>query len=330
MGIPMLRMIALLALLTTMHCFNNIVLDSMSRRKPNLRPVSVYSEAPRGCFSPGASARILLLPVKGTIMSSNEQNVRDRVSPSQVAAVLEAAGRDKSIKTVLLQIDSPGGSVGASDLIYELIRKAQEKHNYKVYAHIDDLGASGGYYAAMAADYINARPTALVGSIGVIMRGFELTGLLDKSGIKYRTIQTGKNKDTLSPFREMTAEEKAYYQKEVEHSYERFLQIVKTGRKEKISAENLRTIADGRVMNANRARDAGLIDSTDYLEDYIKKIKERESMGSVEVVAYLPAEYSNYSLYDVQIGPPEQLPQIIRDTLRSQFGLFYIWEPYLN
>jgi len=302
----------------------------MSRRKPNLRPVTVYSEAERGCFSPGASARILILPIKGTILNSTEQNVRDRVSPSQVAAVLEAAARDKSIKTVLLQIDSPGGAVGASDLIYELIRKAQEKHTYKVYAHIEDLGASGGYYAAMAADHINARPTALVGSIGVIMRGFELTGLLDKSGIKYRTIQTGKNKDTLSPFREMTPEEKAYYQKEVEHSYDRFLQIVKNGRKDRISMENLRNIADGRVMNASRAREAGLIDSTVYLEDYIKQIKEREKMSSVEVVAYLPAEFSNYSLYDVQTGPAEQLPQILRETLRSQFGLFYIWEPFLN
>ena len=190
-----------------------------------------------------------------------------------------------------------------------------------------DLGASGGYYIAMAARNINAQPTAIVGSIGVIMGGFELSGLMEKLGIAYNTIRSGENKDTLSPFRPMREDERARLEAQIERTYEGFLSIVSNGRGDRLSGDELRNLADGRVFDAEQSRQYRLVDSVGYIEDYIDTIRREAGIGNASVVAYLPEGTPAHNLYDIGSRPAvSALSRLEAMGLVSGYRLFYIWE----
>lgn len=173
---------------------------------------------------------------------------------------LNQFGKDDGIKAVILRIDSPGGGVASSQEIYDAVLDLKKKK--KVVASMGSVAASGGYMIACAADKIVANPGTITGSISAVMHFANAEELLKKLGLKASVVKSGKFKDTGSPVREMTAEEKALIQELVDDIYDQFLDMV--ARDRNIPKEKLRKIADGRVFTGRQAHKLGLVD---YLGD---------------------------------------------------------------
>ena len=327
-----LSIVGIATLLSACLVFNDVYVGGVPLASPDapLEEVVLYATdaGQQGCLGGiGAEGpRILLIPIEGVIGDGGILE-RDVTSPAYVRRVLDTAAQDSSIRAILIHVNSPGGTVSASDLIYHMISEYSSRRNLPVYAHVADLGASGGYYIAMAARNINAQPTAIVGSIGVIMGGFELSGLMEKLGITYNTIRSGENKDTLSPFRPMREDERARLEAQIERTYEGFLSIVSNGRGDRLSGDELRNLADGRVFDAEQSRQYRLVDSVGYIEDYIDTIRREAGIGNASVVAYLPEGTPAHNLYDIGSRPAvSALSRLEAMGLVSGYRLFYIWE----
>lgn len=174
--------------------------------------------------------------------------------------------KDKSIKAIVLRVDSPGGGVVPSQEIYEEVRKAAAQK--KVIVSMGSVAASGGYYISAPASRIIANPGTITGSIGVIMEVPNIKGLMDKIGVKTEVIKSGKHKDIASVFREMGSEEKEIIQGVMNDVHEQFIKAVSDGRR--IPIEDVRKIADGRIFSGNQAAKIGLVDEIGDLEYAIK------------------------------------------------------------
>lgn len=205
--------------------------------------------------------RVAVLSVEGAI-----------IKPDRIVRKIQWAKEDKSVKALVLRVDSPGGSVGASQEIYRALEDFKSSGKPLVVS-MGNVAASGGYYISAPADYIYANPGTITGSIGVIVQHTEIKDLLEKFGIKTTTIKTGKFKDTLSPFRELSPEEKAYIEETIRDAYEQFLQAILKYRSKKLSEEQLRQIADGRIFTGKKAKELGLVDELGNLQDAIQKAK---------------------------------------------------------
>ncbi|HMS33948.1 MAG TPA: signal peptide peptidase SppA [Ignavibacteria bacterium] len=176
-------------------------------------------------------------------------------------------GDDKSIKAIILKVNTPGGGVAASQEMYEIIKRTRDKGK-PVIVSISSLGASGGYYAACGGSIIVADPGSLVGSIGVIMNLMNFKDLAEKIGITENIIKSGELKDAGNPFRELNEKDKEYFQDIVNDSYDQFLDVVSMERK--MDKEKLKEYANGRVFTGRQAKDIGLIDSLGTFEDAVR------------------------------------------------------------
>lgn len=184
-----------------------------------------------------------------------------------VTSELRKIGKITTIKAVVLRINSPGGSIGAVQEIYEEVNRLKEKGK-KIVVSMGDVGASGAYYIACAADKIVANPGTVTGSIGVLMSLGNMEELFRKIGIKVEVIKRGKHKDIGSLSREMTAEEKRLLQGLIDDAYDQFLQVVIEGRNfKKSKAEK---IAQGQVFTGRQAKDLGLIDEIGNFQDAVR------------------------------------------------------------
>ncbi len=206
--------------------------------------------------------RVAVIKVKGAI-----------IEPDRIVSRIQQAKEDKSVKALVLRVDSPGGSVGASQEIYRALEDFKSSGK-PIVVSMGNVSASGGYYISAPADLIFANPGTITGSIGVIVQHTELKDLLEKLGIRTTAIKTGKFKDTLSPFRDLTPEEKEYLQKTIEDAYEQFLQAILKYRSKKIGEQKLREIADGRVFTGRVAKELGLVDELGNLQDAINRAKQ--------------------------------------------------------
>jgi protease-4 len=164
-----------------------------------------------------------------------------------------------------------------------------------------DVGASGGYYVAVAADKIVAHPTAVTGSLGVIMMTVNARGLLEKIGVETTAVTSGPRKDMGSPLRPMTEEERAIFQGVIDFFYKRFLTVIQEGRPN-LRPEEIRKLADGRIYTGEQAKDVGLVDSIGYLEDAIDLAKRQAGLSEARVVMYRkPGEYKQ-NIYSKFMG----------------------------
>ena len=190
--------------------------------------------------------KILLLDITGFL--SDVAPWKPYSPPSttlkDVKEKLRKADKDKRVKGVVLRINSPGGTVTASDSIYEEIRRFKEERKIPIVAQMIDTAASGGYYAALAADQIAAQPTTITGSIGVIIQKFNLHELLSKIGILSTPVKSGLHKDIGSPFRPQTEEEVKILQQTIDHLYSRFVDMVTENRKS-LERNQVVELADG-------------------------------------------------------------------------------------
>ena len=177
------------------------------------------------------------------------------------------------VKAIILRINSPGGSVGACQEIYDEVRRAKEEKGKKVIISMGDLAASGGYYISAGADYILANPGTITGSIGVIVGNINFQELMDRWGIKMNIIKSGKYKDTLSSWREMTEEEREHLQKLVDKVYLQFINAVAEGRE--MDLDEVKGIADGRIFSGEEALELGLVDRLGGFQEAIRVAVEK-------------------------------------------------------
>ncbi|HVE85693.1 MAG TPA: signal peptide peptidase SppA [Myxococcales bacterium] len=185
-------------------------------------------------------------------------------SKATLKAIREFA-EDDHIKAVVIRIDSPGGAVGPSQEIYAAVRHLSAKKH--VVASMGSLAASGGFYIACAAEKVFANPGTLTGSIGVIFQLPNVSGLMKWAGVEMRTITAGKLKDSGSPFRDMTPEERAYFEGVLHDVHEQFIQAVADGRK--LKPEDVRPSADGRVFTGRQAKELKLVDELGGFEEAV-------------------------------------------------------------
>lgn len=198
------------------------------------------------------------LPIHGTIMNSDSSSPWEDSGVAQWSRRLNEMAKDKEIKAIVLDINSPGGSVGAVQELYSQIERVRKEKGIPVVALFDDVAASGGYYIASACDRIVAHPGTLTGSIGVIFDVTNLQGLFQKVGFKMDPIKSGKFKDIGSPARPMTPEERALLQAVIMDAYGQFTEAVSQGRN--IPLEQVKKLADGRIFSGDQALANHLVD----------------------------------------------------------------------
>ncbi|MEK6691472.1 MAG: signal peptide peptidase SppA [Nitrospirota bacterium] len=201
--------------------------------------------------------KVALVRIEGVILDSKK-----------AIEQLKRYKEDKSVKAIVIRVDSPGGGVVPSQEIYEEIKKIKEKGEKKVVISMGAMAASGGYYISCPADKIVANPGSITGSIGVIMELANIEGLLEKIGVKSVVVKSGKHKDIGSVLRAMSAEEKEILQRVLDDVHNQFIEAVAKGRG--IKEDVVRGIADGRIFTGKQAKELGLIDEIGNLEDTIK------------------------------------------------------------
>ncbi|MBI3994824.1 MAG: signal peptide peptidase SppA [Nitrospirae bacterium] len=277
--------------------------------------------------------KIVLVDLTGVI-SEEEKGSSLAPEPNPVARIkeeLKMASRDPAVKAVVLRINSPGGTVTASDLIHHELEVFKKQTGKKVIASILDLGASGGYYVAAAADRIMAHPTTVTGSIGVIMLSVNVEGLLEKIGVTGTSIKSGDKKDMGSPLRPMTPEERQLFQGVINQMYDRFVSVVAAGRKN-LSLDQVKRAADGRIYTAQQALDLGLVDRIGYLDDALALAKTEAGLREASVVIYArPGAYKD-NIYSEAPDFASRTVNIVNLDLKSfvQYGtprFMYLWAP---
>ena len=278
--------------------------------------------------------KVLVIPLRGMISDAPKRQFI-RTWPSMVQEIvsqLRKAENDPEVKAVLIKIDSPGGSVFASDLIYNEIVAFKKRKEAKVVVAMMGVAASGGYYIALPADFILAHPTTVTGSVGVLFIRPDVTGLMEKIGVDVSVSKTGKNKDMGSPFRQATEEEKKITQDLIDQLAARFLDRIAKHRK--LDPKKLEEISSARIYLANEALNLGMIDRIGYLDEAVSEAKKlAELPQDAKVVVYRRTEYPDDNLYNTSTSRYEGrgLSIISLDLPGSlaplQTGFYYLWQP---
>lgn len=251
--------------------------------------------------------KILLVDISGAITDREKRRGLTGKRPpmtSRVREELVKAAADPDVAGVIMRINSPGGTVSASDTIYHEVMDFRQKSGRPVYASITGMGTSGGYYVACAADRIYAHPTAVTGSIGVIAVQMNFGGLMDKLGIEDKTYKTGELKSIMNPFRGDTPGEKKVIDDLLRGFHERFVDVVFTARKKVLSRPQVGVLADGRPYSSTDASVKGLIDGVGYLPETVEDLKLHLGLSEARIIRYSrPGEYggSIYSVRDSEI-----------------------------
>ena len=204
-------------------------------------------------FKPRFQKQIARIEINGAIAGATRKRVLDALKTVE----------ERRFPALLLRIDSPGGTVGDSQEIYEALKRLQRKT--KIVASFGNISASGGVYIGMGAEHIVANPGTITGSIGVILRGNNLERLLEKVGVSFKVVKSGPYKDILAFDREITEPEKTILQELIDVSYQQFVQTVADGRK--LAVETVQSFADGRVFTGQQALTLGLVDRLGTEED---------------------------------------------------------------
>jgi len=273
---------------------------------------TVVREGPR-------NTKIVLVNIEGMIHSQQAESVYQQ---------LTSAGEDPSVRALIVRVNSPGGTISGSDRIYAEINRYRRITGQPVVAFMEGVAASGGYYASVACDKIVAEPTAITGSIGVVMSYFVFQELLEnKLGIQPVFLTEGEKKDWPSSFRTPRQEELDYIQERLlTPAYERFVAIVQEGRSGTLSATEVRRLADGSIYGAPQALEEHLIDGIGYLDDAIEMARSLAGLKAAQVVEYRRP----FSLTDVLNARSANALKLSRTTLYelSTPEVLYMWSAY--
>ena len=273
-------------------------------------------------------AVIAVVPVEGTIAPADNTlgGTQPTTTPEGLTDALRQAGQDTNVVAVVLEINSPGGGVTASDEMHQSILDFEENTGKPVVVSMGDTAASGGYYISTAADRIFAHQTTLTGSLGVIILLPNFAEAADKYGIRRVVIKSGKYKDMGSAFREMTPEERDIFQSIVDDLYSEFVDVISEGRG--IPEERVREIADGRIYSGVQAKSLGLVDSFGNLDEAAATAGRLAGANDTTLVRYVQ-EPTLFETALARIAPQEpQAQQIIEASgLDLEPKPYYLYLP---
>ncbi len=233
-------------------------------------------------FGNSRSGNVALIPINGPLTADGSSDLlgTSSVSSAQMVDFINEADSNSEVKVIMLEINSPGGSAVASDEIASAVKKAKKP----VVALIREVGASGGYWVASAADYVIANRMSITGSIGVISSYLEFSGLMEKYGVSYEQLISGDKKDIGTPYRKLTEEERALLQAKLDKVHQFFIEEIAANRK--LDSSKVERLATGEFYLGEEAYDLGLIDQLgdkDTAEEYIKT---KYGLEEVEFAVY--------------------------------------------
>jgi protease-4 len=276
---------------------------------------AVKGDAPRLASGP----RIGVVEVEGPIGADRGADADD------VMKTIRRFAQDDDMKAVVVRIDSPGGSVAPSQEIYDELGKLAEKKT--VVCSMGDIAASGGFYIAMACPTIVAEPGTLTGSIGVISQFPNIRGLAERFDVKVETVKSGPLKDAGNPFREMTEDDRKYWQSLIDRVYAQFLSAVVESRQ--LPEEEVRKIADGRVITGEEAKELGLIDELGNFHFAVDLAKEQARLQGEPNLVYPPDDRARF-LEELMGGAARSVASAVRAELQREGirsdrpGLYYL------
>ncbi len=279
----MIFLIVVVSLVVIFGVFGLIIKSSLSEFNASLggggKDNLIVSTMTKGDPKEG---KIALIPLTGVIRGSGSE-IKGEGTLYDISRRLRAAAQNEDVKAVIFQVNSPGGGLTASDVIHHEVTQVQAAGK-PVVVWVGDLAASGGLYVSASADWIVGSPTALVGSIGVIMHHMMIKEMMDKIGVKIEPIKSTSMKDIGSPFRDMTPEERQYFADLINDFHERFVSLVAEGRK--LEVEKVRELASGKIYTAQQSLDYGLIDQIGYFDDAVAKAKELAGLKNPTMIQF--------------------------------------------
>jgi protease IV len=247
--------------------------------------------------------KVAVLPVVGQISSAGSDALGTQTAtPETLRNQLRQAERDDSVKAVVIEVNSPGGGVVASDRMRESIQEFKEETEKPVVVSMGDTAASGGYYIATVADEIVANENTLTGSLGVIFSYFNFAEAAEEYGIEQEVVKSGPYKDIGSPTREPTEEELQILQAYVNDAYDSFVGVIVEGRG--LSEEEVRELADGRIYSGQQAEALGLVDALGNLESAAEVAGDLAGVEEATVVRYQRVQ-GLVELLRARLAPPE-------------------------
>jgi protease IV len=231
--------------------------------------------------------KIAVIPIEGRIASADSAvpGTQPPVTPEGLADALRQAAVDGSVRAVVLEVNSPGGGVTASDVMHQSILDFKERTGKPVVVSMGDVAASGGYYISTAADWIVANETTLTGSLGVFIPLLNFSEAADKYGVTQEYIKSGKFKTMGNSWDELTPEEREIFQSIVQDDYEEFVEVIVEGRE--LSEERVREIADGRIYSGQQAKEIGLVDEFGNLDEAVSASRRLADIQEATVVRYV-------------------------------------------
>lgn len=270
-------------------CGSSMVVDRMTATDNTFN--TLMSELDSEYLDMPVEPFVGVVSVEGTIMDGGEASMFSEATYNHGATLeyIDALIKSENNKAILLKVNSPGGSVTASDELYLKLMEYKEATKRPVYTYMGEMACSGGYYISMASDSILGNRNGWTGSIGVILSMTNLQGLYDKLGIKEVNITSGVNKAMGSPGGELSEEQRAILQAMIDESYDQFVEIVATGRH--MDENTVRKLADGRIYTVKQAKENGLIDEVvNTYKDAQQLVKDTLP---VSVVFYEPKQEEN-------------------------------------
>jgi protease-4 len=301
----------------------------------SITETTVLDDQPSNFLST-TSRKIALIDVQGLIVDarsnqflSSGENPVDRFAES-----LDRAAGDADVKAVIIRLNSPGGAVTASDVMYRLVQRFKEDTRKPVVMLMSDVAASGAFYLSCAGDYVIAHPTTVTGSIGVIIQTVNFSEGMARIGIRADAITSGENKAMGSPFEPMPASHRALLQGIVDEFFGQFRDIVVQSHPA-LDESDLQWVTDGRVITGKRAAEIGLVDATGDFHDAVDKAKELANVNIARVVKYhRPLEHvaSPWAAAPVGAGATNSQVNLMQVTIgqgpwSQPMGFYYLWDP---
>jgi protease-4 len=292
---------------------------AIGRGAPGAAP-AVYEEE---YISGAGPEKIAVVPVEGVIASADSStgDLQPTTTPEGLADALQQARDDVSVAAVVLEVNSPGGGVTASDEMHQSILDFREQTGKPVVVSMGDTAASGGYYISTAADRIVANETTLTGSLGVIFTLTDFSELADRYGVEQEVVKSGEFKDMGSSFRDLTPEEREILQSIVDESYNEFVGVIVEGRD--LPEERVREIADGRVYSGEQAKELGLVDSFGGLDEAAEISSGLAGVEDATVVRYVETP-NFFDALMARLAPQE--PEVLQ--IAGEAGLTLESKPY--
>lgn len=308
----------------------SVISSTISRKNERSKELSQVNELLYGTDEPqekteeagSSTEKIAKLVVEGTIVDDGTSGLfsTDSYNHSSFMKQLAKIKNDSTIKGILLQINSPGGSVYETAEVTRALKEIQKDKKIPIYASMESQAASGGYYIAANSDRIFATEDTMTGSIGVIMSSMNYSGLMEKLGITDATIKSGALKDIGSSSRPQTKEDKEVLQAFVDSMYGRFVKVVAEGRDMDEAA--VRKLADGRIYDGAQALQNGLVDDIGFPDQALQALRKDKGLSGAKVISYTSGStnfmntWFGNSLAELQGIKPSQ-EELVRNIVES-------------